>query len=376
MKIAIIHDDLMRRGGGEQVAICFKKAFPSASIYTSVYQPELTYPEFKDAVIYTSWFQKMVRTEKWMKRLFFPFGLTAMKSFKLKEKYDVVLISTTYSGKYIKIPKDTLVITYCYTPFRLAWNPNSYSEYLNSNGIKRYVFDIVIRILKRVDFKSSQRTNYFLAMTEETKQRIFNAYRPKKEIKIIPPPVNIANFKNSNIKGDYFLLVSRMEHYKRVDLAIDAFNKIGEKLIIVGRGSKKEDLRKRANNNITFLEGIDSDRLCKLYEECRAFIFPQHEDYGITPLEANASGKIVVAYGAGGVLETMIPYTGDPESCTSIFFKIQEPGSIIEAISLFEKLEDKFDSEFIRRNAEKYNEDRFISEVQNFVKEKFEANVK
>jgi hypothetical protein len=175
MKIAIIIDDLMRRGGGEQVALCFHKAFPDAPLYTSVYQPNLTYPEFKKANVITSWYQKIATSEKRMKWLFFPFGLIAMKQMKV-EDYDVVLISTTYSGKYVNISPKTLVLTYCYTPFRLAWNPTSYTEYINSKGLSRWLFDIVVSILRKIDKKSSERTDLFLAMTEETKERIKYAY--------------------------------------------------------------------------------------------------------------------------------------------------------------------------------------------------------
>lgn len=369
MKIAIIHDDLMRRGGGEQVALCFHKAFPDAPLYTSVYQPELTYPEFKKVNIITSWYQKIVKNEKRMKWLFFPFGLLAMKQMKV-EGYDVVLISTTYSGKYVKIAPNTLIITYCYTPFRLAWNPTSYTEYLNSKGIKRWIFDFVVKILRNVDRKSSEKIDLFLAMTEETKNRIKEAYSPKNEITIIPPPVNLSNYYISENIGDYYLVVSRLEYYKKVDLVIDAFNEIGVKLIIVGNGSKKEELMKRAKGNITFMQGVDSVTLSKLYAECKAFIFPQHEDYGITPLEANAAGRPVIAYGAGGVLDTMIPYTGDASVASALFFEKQEVNDLIKAVKKSETL--NFNPAFIRSNAERFHEKIFIEKVQNYVREKFE----
>jgi glycosyltransferase involved in cell wall biosynthesis len=368
MKIAIIIDDLMRRGGGEQVALCFHKAFPDAPLYTSVYQPNLTYPEFKKSNVITSWYQKIATSEKRMKWLFFPFGLMAMKQMKV-EDYDVVLISTTYSGKYVNISPKTLVLTYCYTPFRLAWNPTSYTEYINSKGLSRWLFDIVVNILRKIDKKSSERTDLFLAMTEETKERIKYAYSPKNEITIIPPPVNLANYYISETIGEYYLVVSRLEYYKKVDLVIDAFNELGHKLIIVGNGSKKAELMKRANRNISFLQGIDAATLSKLYAECKAFIFPQHEDYGITPLEANAAGRPVIAFGAGGILDTMIPYTGDASVATALLFEKQEVDDLIEAIKKAETL--NFSPKFIRANAERFHEKIFIEKVQNFVHNKF-----
>ena len=373
MKIAIIHDDLMRRGGGEQVALCFHKAFPNAPFYTSVYQPNLTYPEFKKVNIITSWYQKIAKSEKLMKWLFFPFGLLSMKQMKV-EGYDVVLISTTYSGKYVNISPETLVITYCYTPFRLAWNPASYTEYTNSKGLSRWIFDNIVNVLRRIDKKSGQKTDFFVAMTQETKIRIKEAYTPKNEITIIPPPVNLTNYYISETIGDYYLVVSRLEYYKKVDLAIDAFNELGYKLIIVGNGSKKDELIKRANPNITFMQGVDAATLSKLYTECKAFIFPQHEDYGITPLEANAAGRPVIAYGAGGVLETMISYKNDASIATALFFEKQEINSLIEAIRLSEKL--TFNPSFIRANAEKFHENIFIEKIRTFVNQKFSEKTK
>jgi glycosyltransferase involved in cell wall biosynthesis len=368
MKIAIIIDDLMRRGGGEQVALCFHKAFPDAPLYTSVYQPNLTYPEFKKSNVITSWYQKIATSEKRMKWLFFPFGLMAMKQMKV-EDYDVVLISTTYSGKYVNISPKTLVLTYCYTPFRLAWNPTSYTEYINSKGLGRWLFDMVVNILRKIDKKSSERTDFFLAMTKETKERIIDAYSPKNQISIIPPPVNLSNYYISETIGEYYLVVSRLEYYKKVDLVIDAFNELGHKLIIVGNGSKKAELMKRANRNISFLQGIDAATLSKLYAECKAFIFPQHEDYGITPLEANAAGRPVIAFGAGGILDTMIPYTGDASVATALLFEKQEVDDLIEAIKKAETL--NFSPKFIRANAERFHEKIFIEKVQNFVHNKF-----
>jgi glycosyltransferase involved in cell wall biosynthesis len=368
MKIAIIHDDLMRRGGGEQVALCFHKAFPEATFYTSAYQPHLTYSEFKKVNIVTSWYQNLVKSEKAMKWLFFPFGLLAVRQLKV-EGYDVVLISTTYSSKLIPIPSNSIVITYCHTPFRLVWNPNSYSQYTNSKFLFRWLTDRIINYLRKLDKESSKRTNFFIANTEEVKERIIKAYEPLNDIEVIFPPVNLANYYISENIGEYYLVVSRLEHYKKVDLVIDAFNLIGKKLIIVGNGSKKEELMKRAKSNITFMQSVDANSLSNLYAECKAFIFPQNEDFGITPLEANAAGRPVIAFGAGGILDTMIPYAGDASVATALLFEKQEVDDLIEAITKAETL--NFSPEFIRANAERFQEKIFIEKVQNFVHNKF-----
>jgi glycosyltransferase involved in cell wall biosynthesis len=231
---------------------------------------------------------------------------------------------------------------------------------------------MVVNILRKIDKKSSERTDFFLAMTKETKERIIDAYSPKNQISIIPPPVNLSNYYISDTIGDYYLVVSRLEYYKKVDLVIDAFNELGHKLIIVGNGSKKEELMKRAKSNITFMQGVDSTLLSKLYAECQAFIFPQHEDYGITPLEANAAGRPVIAFGAGGILDTMIPYAGDASVATALLFEKQELGHLIEAIRKFDTL--NFSPKFIRSNAERFHENFFIEKIQNYVSNRFEEN--
>lgn len=367
MKVAIVHDELMRRGGAEQVVMTMLKAFPNADVFTLAYNPDGTYPEYRDYKITTSKLQFLSKSVKWMQRLYFPFGVMAMKALKV-HGYDVVLISNTHSAKYVNIDRNALVFIYTYTPFRLAWNPTSYSQYNNSKGISRWVFNQVVGVLRKIDKKAAQRGNYFLGMTEETAQRIRDAYEVK-DIKIIPPDVKTRNFHLSTRSKDYYLLVSRLEYYKKADLAIEAFNKLGFKLIVVGNGTKSEELKQLAENNIEFKKGLSSEELAELYANCKALIFPQHEDYGITPLEANASGRPVIAYGAGGVLETMIPYTSDDKKATAIFFKEQTVQSLIEAVKLSELLQ--FDPDFIRSNAERFDENVFMRELKQFVLEKY-----
>ncbi|MGO4878449.1 glycosyltransferase [Pedobacter psychrotolerans] len=368
MRIAIVHDELMRRGGAEQVVMTMLKAFPSADVFTLAYNPEGTYPEYRDVDIKTSKLQFLSKSVKWMQRLFFPFGIIAMKNVKV-HNYDVVLISNTHCAKYVNIDDRAKVFIYTYTPFRLAWNPSSYSQYTESKGLSRFVFDKVISLLKKIDKKAAQRGDYFIGMTKETAQRIRDAYGVK-DIKIIPPDVKTRNFHVSDKPKDYYLLVSRLEYYKKADLAIEAFNERGAKLIVVGNGTKEAELKAMANENIEFKKGLSAKELMELYANCKALIFPQHEDYGITPLEANASGRPVIAYGMGGVLETMIPYEGIANKATAIFFKDQTKESLLEAIGLFETLD--FNSNFIRAHAEKFDETVFVAELRKFINEKYQ----
>ncbi len=373
MKIALIQDELVRKGGAEQVVLSFQAAFPDAPIYTLSYNSEKTYPEFKNSNIKTSWLGKLFKDEVSLKRVFFPFAVWAMKSLDVKE-YDVVLMSTTHCAKYVKVNENALVLTYCHTPFRLAWRPGSYEKIVDSNPVMKMIYSFVIRLLRRKDKNSALRTDWFLTNSKEVVPRIESAYAPKRPITVINPAVKCKNFYRSENILDYYLVVSRFESYKRVDLVIDAFNLMPEKkLIVVGQGSMEHELRSNAGKNITFLSGLDTPGLAKIYAECKALIFPQHEDYGITPLEANASGRPVIAFGFGGIKETMIPFTMDASKSTALFFYEQSPASLIEAIEKFESL--SFDSEFIRAHAENFDEKIFVRKIQQFVKDKYKSEV-
>jgi glycosyltransferase involved in cell wall biosynthesis len=372
MKIAIVHDELTRRGGAEQVVLSFQKAFPSAPIYTMVYKADLTYPEFRSSRIFTSWFQRIALNEKIMKYLFFPFGMLAMMQMRIKG-YDVILISSTYAAKYPDFDKGALVVNYCHQPFRLAWSPESYKQYADGGLIKKNVLQLVINFLKKIDFKKAGRANFYITNSVESREKIKRFYRPEKEVEIIHPAVKCSNFHVTEGPKEFYLVVSRLEYYKRIDLAIDAFNILGKPLIIVGKGSLEKELRARASSNIVFKGSQTSEALASLLSGCKALIFPQHEDFGITPLEANASGRPVIAYGRGGVLETMIPFNGQESSTdfTAVFFSEQTVSSLLTAISTFEKLHP--DPGFIRSHSESFDESVFIDHIKKFVIGRYES---
>ena len=370
MRVAIIQDELIRKGGSEQVLLSFHNAFPDAPIYTLSYNPETTYPELKECNIITSWFGRFIKDDKMMKRLFFPFGIIAMSQMHVTG-YDVILQSTTHCSKYIKTDPDALVITYCHTPFRLVWRPESYEEVANASPLKQLAYRTVIDILKYIDRKSAERTDWFVTNAKKVVKRIVAAYNPRNEIAVINPSVKCKNFQVSENPGDYYLVVSRFEPYKKVDLVVEAFNELPhKKLIIVGKGSMEHELKSMANDNITFMNGVSTEELNRLYSNCKALIFPQLEDYGITPLEANASGRPVIAYGHGGIKDTMIPYKGDDSRATALFFEEQETEQLLAAIKAFEKL--SFNPQFIRGHAETFDEKHFVRKIRNFVNSKYE----
>ncbi len=364
MKIALVHDGIFCKAGGERVLLSMHQAFPEAPIYTSIYDPDASFPEFKNCDIRTSGFQKIAKTEKQFKRLFYPFAISAMKRMDLSQ-YDVILISTTHCGKYIHAGPDSLVIAYCHTPFRLAWNPESYDLYANAKGLKKFILNKLINRLKKIDYQFAQRPDHYIANATEITQRIRNAYHFKKEIPVIHPSIDCNRYHIESTIDDYYLVVSRLEKYKKADLVIDTFNKIKKPLKVVGRGVEKKKLVSKAGPNIEFIEGVDDHELARIYARCRALIFPQHEDYGLTPLECCASGRPVIAYGNGGVLETMIPFKDDSRKSTAVFFNEQNTECLAEAIVLFEKL--SFDPAFIRQHAEKFDNRIFIEQIRNFV---------
>lgn len=369
MKIAIIHDDIVRRGGGEQVALSFHRAFPEAPIYTLSYDAEATYEEFRKAKIITSWFGRFVKSESLMKKLFFPIGVMSMQQLDLSG-FDVILQSTTHCAKYVKTDPNSLVITYCHTPFRLVWRPESYENVAKAGIIKRILYNAVINRLKEIDKKSASRTDWFLTNSSEVVPRIVEAYSPKKEITVINPSVKCDNFYVADQVGDYFLVVSRFEPYKKVDLVIEAFKEMPDKkLIIVGKGSRSKELQLMAPANVKFLTGLSAQELADTFARCKALIFPQLEDYGITPLEANASGRPVIAYGKGGVLDTMLPVREDASKATAVFFNEQTADAICEAVKKFDRY--NFDARFIRNHAESFGDEKFVEKLRNYVTEKF-----
>ncbi len=371
MKIAIVQDELLRRGGAEQVALSFHHAYPDAPIFTIAYNAGETYPEFKSCDIRTSWLNPYAQKSETWRKLFYPFGVWAMQALDVTG-YDVVLQSTTFCAKYVNIDKKALVITYCHTPFRLVFRTDSYDEISQSGRLKRLAYNLVIDRLRKIDLKAAARTDFFVTNASVVVPRIVAAYHPKHTVAVIPPAVKTENFHPAVEISDYYLVVSRFEPYKKVDLVIEAFNRMpGRKLFIVGKGTVEPLLRSLAGENIRFFKDLDKASLGSIMAGCKALIFPQLEDFGITALEINASGRPVIAYGEGGVLDTMVPYSGDASKSTAVFFESQTAESLMRAIDLFETL--KFDPDFIRRNAEKYSEQVFITKIQDLIRSRLEA---
>lgn len=360
MKIALVHDALVNRGGAERVFQALCSMFPESKLYTSVYFPDKTYPFFKTRDITTSRLQRYVSSESQLKALF-PLANYLMGKLDVGD-VDLILSSSTFSGKHIR-KKNARHICYCYTPFRLLWSEGAYSTQGGMGQISRFIGPL-LPPLRRWDYAAAQRVDQFIAMTEGTRKRILQHYN--RDSIVIPPPIDCSRYGLSNDSEDYFLLVSRLEPYKKVDLVIDAFRKTGLHLKIVGAGSLRRSLMERNSPNIEFLGSVADEELIALYQKCRAVVFPQEEDYGLVPLEANACGKPVICYGRGGVETTMVPYTQNASSgASALFFPKQSVDSLVDALRTFEGI--SFNPESLVKNAKRFDLPQFCSKIRNVI---------
>ncbi|MDI6619040.1 MAG: glycosyltransferase family 4 protein [Clostridiales bacterium] len=356
MKIAIVHDWLTDMGGAERIIINFKEIYPSAPIYTSIYNPDKLDDTLKNINVKTSFLQDRKGARENHQK-YFPLMPMAFESFDLN-KYDVILSSSTSCAKGVITKPETMHVCYCNTPMRYAWE--FYYQYAqNVSGLKKIFLKYFMNYMRIWDNVSSYRVDYFIANSENVAKRIWKHYR--RESVVIHPPVRCNLFTLDNIDEDYFLVVSRLVPYKRIDLAVQAFNEMKLPLVIIGEGSERKKLEYMANDNIKFLGRKPDDIIKKYYSRCRAFIFPGEEDFGITPLEAQASGRPVIAYGKGGALETVI------EGETGVFFREQTVESLKAAVEIF--LESSFEKDLIRKHAEAFDEEIFKSKIKDYIDE-------
>lgn len=344
MRIALVHDRLCILGGAERVFQYMCQAFPDADIYTLAYDRSIALPYFASRSIRTTWLDPFVRSPLAFK-LAFPIATRVMQAQRLKG-YDLVLSSSATVAKYVTVADGTHVC-YCYMPTRAIWHSDAY---FNPSSIKAQVFYRFQQHLQRHDYSASQRVHHFITLSEMSRSFIQQYY--DRDAEVIPCPIDLSVFYSAP-KQDHYLLVSRLEHWKRVDYAIEAFNRLGLPLRIIGTGEEERRLRAMARPNITFLGAVDDEALAREYSRARAVVFTPYLEYGLIPLEANASGTPVICYGKGGVNETMIALgaNGD-EAATAVFFDEQTPESLIGAIRQFEST--SFDSEALMRHASQW----------------------
>lgn len=372
MKVAIVHDWLTGMRGGEKCLEVFCELFPRADIYTLLHAPGAVSPIIEEHRIRTSFIQRMPRAVD-SYRYYLPFFPLAVRRFDLTG-YDLVLSSSHCVAKGVRVAAGTCHISYTHTPMRYIWD--QYDAYFG-NGRAGPLVGGGMRMLRpwlqRWDIATSRNVHYFIANSRFVAQRIRRYYA--RDAAVIHPPVDVGAFSASSRDDGFYLMVTALAPYKRVDLAIEAFNRLGAPLKIIGSGQDEARLRALAGPNVE-LCGWRSDRELRMaYAGCRALIFPGEEDFGIVPVEAMASGKPVIAFGRGGALETVVPMTdGDAipphfkqRVPTGVFFGLQTADALVEAVRYFEARRGRFDAIGIRRHAESFSRARFKDEVGRFI---------
>lgn len=349
MKTAIVHYWLVGMRGGERVLEQFCRVFPDADIYTHVLQPERISDEIRRHTIRCTSISKLPFAARHY-RSYLGLMPRALEELDLSG-YDLVISSESGPAKGIIVRPTARHICYCHTPMRYIWD--HYPLYRERLGLPaRWVFAYVAHRMRQWDVTTSTRVDRFIANSHFVAERIRRCYR--READVLHPPVALGRFSiDRRPTGDYFLLVGEMVPYKRTDIAIEAFRGLNARLLVVGDGPERRELKKRAPPNVEFVHQISSEQLARLYGGCRALVFPAEEDFGIVALEAMACGRPVIAYGSGGATETV----REPE--TGLFFREQTPEALRAAVAEFERRESRFDPTIIRRHAESFSEERF-----------------
>jgi glycosyltransferase involved in cell wall biosynthesis len=348
--------------------------FPNADLLALLVDPERLSPALRRRSIKTSFLQKIPGSRRWHRHML-PLCPLALEQFDLRN-YDLVLSSESGPAKGVLTGAHTCHICYCHSPMRYLWD--FYHGYKNGrtlDAFSRPIFTLAAHYLRLWDAASADRVDHFVANSRNVASRIQKHYRRDSEV--IYPPVRVDAGYISAKTDDYYLVAGQLVDYKRVDLAIEACNRLRRPLRIVGEGEQYRQLRKLAGPTIVFCGALSDDALREQYAHCRALLFPGEEDFGIVPVEALSFGRPVIAFGRGGVLETVDGlYPESPRSVeisSGVFFREQSPTSLIEAIGAFEKTENRFQPAFIRRQTERFSESRFKERLGNFAREKLQA---
>lgn len=364
-KIAIIHDFLTYFGGAEQVLKSLHNLYPKAPIYTLLYDENKMRRFFPDAKIVPSFLNNLPGPLKRKKKLLLPLFSTATETFDLRD-YDVVISSTSSFVKGVITKPKTVHVCYCHTPTRFLWD--WYYNYLDENrllGLKKIFVIPLLHYLRLWDKYAAERVDCFISNSQNTRDRIKKYYN--RDSVIIYPPVDISKpdqDKKTQIPPEkYFLIVSRLSAYKKIDVAVEAFNKLELPLIIVGEGSEIGRLRKMAGRNITFAGFRSREDLGEYYRKCQAFIFPGEDDFGIAACEAMSFGKPVLAFRKGGAVETVM------EGVTGEFFDDLIPEILVDGVRRIKNNLRNYNPKTIQEHSKKYSRENFEANMSNVLDE-------
>lgn len=372
MKVALVHDDFMQWGGAERVVAAMMELYPEAPVYTLAYCDEALPAGFDKSRLRTTFFQKTL-FRRLLNQLFFLHPI-AFERLNLNE-YDIVISSSTRFAKSVITQPQTKHIAYINSPPRFLWpvskgfGPRQYIDNFVSKTFilfRPFIWLFLrpkLTILRMHDFSAAQRIDYLIGNSKNVANRIKKFYR--RDANVIYPFVELARFINEPLSesgtGEYFLVISRLASHKRVDLAVAACTSLGLPLKVVGAGPERESLEKAAGERVEFLGYLSDDEVVTYLKGCRAFIYPQEEDFGITALEAQALGKPVIAFNKGGAVETV------EDSKTGLFFEKQAVDALTDALRQFENM--LFDPIYIREHAKLFSRERFEKELSEFVLE-------
>lgn len=366
MKIAIVCDWLVTYAGAEKVLEQMLNVFPEADLFAVVdFLPEGQRDFIKNKKVTTTFIQNLPRARK-KYRNYLPFMPIAIEQLDLSG-YDVVISSSHCVAKGVLTGPDQIHISYVHSPVRYAWDLQH--QYLReaglTHGLKSKIARLIMHYMRIWDTRTSNGVDYFIANSHFIARRIWKCYR--REAEVIYPPVDVDKFTFCDKKEDFYLTASRMVPYKKMDLIVEAFSKMPDKqLIVIGQGPDFNKIKKLAGPNVKLM-GYQPDSVLQDYmQRAKAFIFAAEEDFGITPVEAQACGTPVIAYGKGGSLETVRGY-GEMEKPTGIFFSNQKVQDLVDAISSFEEISQDITAKDCRENAEKFAISVFRKRFSDFV---------
>ncbi|MBI3994703.1 MAG: glycosyltransferase family 4 protein [Nitrospirae bacterium] len=369
MRVAVVYDWLTVYAGAERVLEQILRLYPEADLFSLIdFLPEDRRGFILNKNVRTSFLQRMPWVRK-KYRNYLPLMPPAVERFDFSA-YDLVISASHAVAKGARTAPGQLHLCYCFTPMRYAWDLQ-YQYLRESNldrGVRGAAARMLLRYLRNWDRAGSARVDHFVTLSRYIAERIRNAYG--REATVIYPPVDLDRFKVREKKEDFFLAASRMVPYKKMDLIAEAFSEMGLPLVVIGDGPDFEKVKRKARKNVVILGYQDDDVLRDRLERARGFVFAAEEDFGILPVEAQACGTPVIAFGRGGATETIV------ENQTGVFFQSQTVGGLTSGINEFLEKEDSFDPWIIRKNAERFNRDRFIAEFKQFVDSKVEAFLK
>jgi glycosyltransferase involved in cell wall biosynthesis len=354
-KVALVHDFLVQMGGAEKVLEVWHGMFPNAPVYTSAYDPEAMPDRYRTWDIRTSFLQRLPLKSR-LHRAALPLYPLAFESFDLSE-YDLVLSSSSAFARGVITQPHTTHICYTHTPMRYAWSTQTYMQNECVSRASRALATPILHYLRLWDAAAAQRPDHYVANSSVVADRIRKFYR--RDCVVVHPPVDTTRFTLNEDTDDYYILVSRFVPYKRLDLAVDAFTRLGRPLKIVGTGRQREALQVRASRNIEFLGHVSDAELPGLVGRARGYIMPGEEDFGIAPVEAMACGVPVIAYGAGGALDTQC------DGKTGVLFHEPTVESLCEAVCRFESL--RFDPLAIRAHSRCFDQQAHIQNMTDLI---------